>query len=120
MEEEGIRFAGIINKEGKLVAGGFKPGIRPHEKDKEKFKRFLQRVIEISLRTEHEESLGKLNYIAARRDKLVLISFPFPVTQNILLISAEPTVDIENLSERITRIFNDSKLFSAWDMKATS
>ncbi len=117
MDEEGVRFCGIVNKNGSLVAGGFKPGIDRLEKDKEKFHIFLKRVIEISLRREHEETLGKLNYVACRSDKVVLISFPFPVTDCILLVSAKPTVNLEKLAQRITRIFGGSKLFSAWDMK---
>lgn len=120
MEEEGVRFCGLVDKSGNLVAGGFKKGINRLEKDGEKFKKFLERVIEISLRKEHEETLGKLNYVACRRDKVVLISFPFPVSNHILLISAEPTVNLEKLSQKISRIFGGSDLFSAWDMKSSS
>ena len=120
LEEEGVRFAGIINESGMLVAGGFKPGVSPLEKDKEKFKKFLERVIEISLRKEHIGTLGELNYVACRRDKVVLISFPFPISRHLLLISAEPNVSIEKLADKISKIFGGSKLFSEWDMKATT
>lgn len=120
MKEEGIRFAGIIDEHGKLLAGGFKPGVSPLEKDKEKFDRFMDRVIEISLRSEHEGTLGKLNYVACRRDKVILISFPFPISRHLLLISAEPNVNIEKLATKICTIFGGSKLFSEWDMTATT
>ena len=120
MEEDGIRFAGIIDEKGKLLAGGFKPGISPLEKDKEKFKRFLDRVIEISLRTENEGALGKLNYVACRRNKVVLISFPFPISRNLLLVSAETNVNIEKLATKICTVFGGSKLFSEWDMKTSN
>ncbi len=120
MEEEGVRFAGIIDESGKLLAGGFKPGVSPLEKDKEKFNRFLDRVIEISLRHEHNGTLGELNYVACRRDKVVLVSFPFPISKHLLLVSAEPNVSIEKLAEKICKIFGDSKLFSEWDMKTSN
>ena len=120
MEEEGIRFAGIINEQGKLLAGGFKPGISPLEKNEEKFKRFMDRVIGISLRSAHENTLGKLNYVACRRNKVVLLSFPFPISRHLLLISAEPTVNIEKLAEKVCSIFGGSKLFSEWDMKTSA
>lgn len=120
MEEEGVRFAGIIDESGKLVAGGFKPGVSPLEKDKEKFNKFLDRVIEISLRREQKESLGELNYVACRRDKVVLVSFPFPISRHLLLISAEPNVSIEKLADKICKIFGGSKLFSEWDMTASN
>lgn len=117
LEEEGVRYAGLLNEHGTIIAGGFKDGIVKLEKDQAKFKNFIDRVIEISLRTEHEETLGKLNYISCRRDKIILLSFPFPVSRNVLLISAEPTVNIEKLAKRVAQIFGDSNLFSAWDMK---
>ncbi len=120
MEEEGVRFAGIIDESRKLLAGGFKPGVSPLEKDKEKFNRFLDRVIEISLRHEHKGTLGELNYVACRRDKVVLVSFPFPISKHLLLVSAEPNVSIEKLAEKICKIFGDSKLFSEWDMKTSN
>jgi hypothetical protein len=120
MEEDGVRFVGILNDKGKLLAGGFKPGITPLEKDEEKFKRFMERVIEISLRREYEDSLGKLNYVACRRDKVVLVSFPFPVSRHILLVSAQTSIHIEKLSEKVCRIFGGAKLFSEWDMKSST
>lgn len=117
MDEDGVRFCGLVNKDGNLVAGGFKRGVERLEKDKEKFRQFLVRIIEISLRKDHEDTLGKLNYVACRRNKVVLISFPFPVSDHILLVSAEPSIDIEDLAKNVCRIFSDSNLFSAWDMK---
>lgn len=120
LEEEGVRFAGILDSSGKLIAGGFKPGVAPLEKDNEKFKRFLDRVITISLRKENEDTLGKLNYVACRRDNIVLISFPFPISQHILLISAETYTNLETLASKITRIFGGADLFSEWDMKSSN
>jgi hypothetical protein len=120
MEEKGVRFAGIIDESGKLLAGGFKPGVSPLEKDKEKFNQFMDRVIEISLRQEHKGTLGELNYVACRRDKVVLVSFPFPISRHLLLVSAEPNVNIEKLADKICNIFGDSKLFSEWDMKSSN
>lgn len=110
LEVEGVRFAGIINENGKMLAGGFKHGIAPFEKDEGKFKQFLKRVIEISLWTEEDKALGDLNYIVSRRDKVVLISFPFPASKNILLVSAEPHTDIDDLAKKVTDVFDDSSL----------
>jgi len=38
LDYDEIRFAGLINKMGRLVAGGFKPGISPLEDDAERKK----------------------------------------------------------------------------------
>ena len=107
MQEPEIRFAGIVDQDGNLVSGGFKEGISPHEGDETRLQNFLEFVSKASIRKEYDQSLGPINYLAARRDKAVLVSFPFPITQILLLISAEPTVNIENLARRVVEIFTD-------------
>ena len=117
LEIEGVRYCGLVTKDARQVAGGYKRGVKRLEKDQEEFDNFLRRVIEITLHKEPEETLGELNYVCARRDHVVLISFPFPVSDHILLVSAEPQVNIEELAKQISRIFGDSTIFSEWDMK---
>ncbi|MDC4231207.1 MAG: hypothetical protein M8319_02640 [Nitrosopumilus sp.] len=107
LDESEIRFAGIVDKDGKLIAGGFKKGLTPYEGDETRLQSFLEFVSKASIRKEYDESLGPINYLAARRDKAVLVSFPFPITQILLLISAEPTANIEVLAKRVIEIFTD-------------
>ena len=106
LAESDIRFAGILNDEGTLISGGFKEGLVPLEKDEDKLKSFMEFVSKASIRKEFDQSLGPINYLAARRDKAVLVSFPFPITKIVLLISAEPTVDIEKLAQKVVEIFS--------------
>jgi len=106
LEENEIRFAGIINSEGILVSGGFKKGITPLEEDETRLKSFMEFVSKVSIRKEYDQSLGPINYLAARRDKAVLVSFPFPVSKIVLLISANPSVDIEKLAKKAVDIFS--------------
>jgi len=109
LNEPEIRFAGIINKNGELVLGGFKEGLIPYENDETKLQAFFNFVSKASIRKEFDESLGPLNYIAARRDKAVLVSFPFPISQILLLISAEPSINIETLAKKVVGIFTNVK-----------
>ena len=108
INEKEIRFAGIIDENGKLIAGGFKDGLSPLENNENKLDDFMEFASRVSLRKEFDKTLGPINYLAARRDKLVLVSFPFPVSRFVLLISAEPTVDIESLAKRVVSIFSDA------------
>jgi len=105
LDEKEIRFAGIINEDGKLISGGFKKGLTPLEDDETKLQSFMEFVSKVSIIKDFDESLGPINYLAARRDKAVLVSFPFPVSKILLLISAEPTADIENLATKVVDIF---------------
>ena len=109
LKEEEIRFAGIVDKDGQLIAGGFKEGLTPYEGDETRLQSFLEFVSKASIRKEYDESLGPINYLAARRDKAVLVSFPFPISKILLLISAEPTANIESLAKKIVQIFTDVK-----------
>ena len=109
LEEEEIRFAGIINEDGNLVSGGFKKEIVPLEDDEAKLKSFMEFVSKVSIRKEFDKTLGPINYLAARRDKAVLVSFPFPVSKFVLLISANPSVDIEKLATKVVDIFSGVK-----------
>ena len=114
--ENGVRFSAIINQEGKKIAGGFRDGVIPLEGDEQKLEEFYKFAVKLSLRTDElTNSLGALNYIASRRDKVILISFPFPVSTNILLISAEPGLDIEKLASKIVKIFSDEPLGTTID-----
>lgn len=106
LQEDEVRFAGIINDQGILISGGFKKGLVPLEGDETKLKSFMEFVSKISIRTEFDESLGPINYLAARRDKAVLVSFPFPVSKIVLLISANPSVEIEKLAKKVVDIFS--------------
>ena len=107
LDDAEIRFAGIVDKNGKLIIGGFKEGLTPYEGDETKLQSFFDFVSKASIRKEFDESLGPINYLAARRDKAVLVSFPFPVTQILLLISAEPTAHIEDLAKKVVGIFTN-------------
>ncbi|NDB51160.1 MAG: hypothetical protein EB161_03205 [Nitrosopumilaceae archaeon] len=108
INEKEIRFAGIIDESGKLIAGGFKEGLSPLENNENKLDDFMEFASRVSLRKEFDKTLGPINYLAARRDRLVLISFPFPISRFVLLISAEPTVDIEKLAKQVVTTFSVS------------
>ena len=107
LKEAEIRFAGIVDSKGDLIAGGFKEGLVPYEGDETKLHSFFEFVSKFSIRKEFDQSLGPINYLAARRDKAVLVSFPFPISQILLLISAEPSANIENLAKKVVKIFTN-------------
>ena len=66
----------------------------------------MEFVSKASIRKEFDQSLGPINYLAARRDKAVLISFPFPISKIVLLISAESSANIDDLATKVVEIFS--------------
>jgi hypothetical protein len=96
-----IRFAGIVSEMGKLIAGGFKKGIVPLEDDSERQKLFMELALRVATRREFDSSMGRVKYSAARREKVVMMSFP--LKNCILMVVAEPQVNIDRLAYRIIK-----------------
>lgn len=107
--EHDIRFAGILDEYGKLVAGGFKDGLIPLEDDRKRLSQFMEFISQISLRHELDKELGPINYLAARREKIILISFPFPIAKMTLLVSADKALDIEGLASHVIDVFSSEQ-----------
>ena len=102
LDYDEIRFAGLINNMGRLVAGGFKAGISPLEDDAERNKMYMELALRVSMRKDFDYSLGPVKYAASRREKVVMLSFP--MNSNVLLVSAEPNVDIDKTTNKIIKL----------------
>ncbi len=103
LQEDDIRFAGIINRMGKLLAGGFKDEITPLNDETQKRVMCMEVALRTATRRDFDEPLGEVDFAAAKRKKVVMMSFPF--SKNILLISAEPDVNIDKTATKIMKIW---------------
>ena len=66
-----IRFCGVINRFGHLVAGGFKNGIKPLESDEKRRMSYMQMILDINMRKEHDDTLGQLNILLLKGARLL-------------------------------------------------
>lgn len=103
LHTQGIRFVGVIDQMGRLVAGGFKYGVKPLTDDEQRRILFMQLVLEVNMRCELDDVLGPFKYIAAKRGKVVKITIP--LNKKILVISAEPNTDVEEITNKALEIF---------------
>jgi len=103
LKEPEVRFAGIIDKMGNLIAGGTKDGIKPLEDETERRKMFMEVALRVTTRSDFDHSLGEVEYSASRRKKVVVLSFP--LGKKILLISTDKNVDIDKAASKIMKIF---------------
>lgn len=99
MTEKEIRYAGFVSMGGKLLHGQFRKDVIPFENDEEQRKIFRELALRISTRKKFDYSMGAVKYSASRREKLVMMSFP--LKNMILLITAEPNVNIDRLAYKI-------------------
>ena len=102
LKEPEIIFAGLINPMGHLVAGGMKAGMNPLEDDADMRKLYMELILRVSTRQEFDQSLGEVEYSASRRKKAVVMSFP--IDNKVLLVSANPDVDIDITAKKIKKI----------------
>ena len=102
ISEKEIRFVGFVNLQGDLVKGRFREDVVPFENDEEQQRVFRELALRISTRKKFDYSMGAVKYSASRREKLVMMSFP--LKDMILLITAEPNVNIDRLAYKIIQI----------------
>lgn len=97
-----IRFAGMINENGRLVAGGMRPGFKSLEDSRDDEMLYMELVLRARMRKEFDKVLGPVKFAMSYRDKLIIMSFP--VNDNILLISVEKDIDFSKLPFKILDI----------------
>lgn len=102
LNEPEIRFAGLINPMGNLVAGGMKKGLKPLEDDADMRKLYMELILRVSTRQEFDKTLGVVDYSASRREKAVVMSFP--IGNTVLLVSANTSVNIDETAKKIKKI----------------
>ena len=99
LSEPEIRFCGLINSDGQLVAGDFKDGIIPFETDKRRRQIFQELVHRVANRKGFDASLGRVKYSSSRRENVVMMSFP--IGRHVIMIVAEPSINIDRLAWKI-------------------
>lgn len=103
LNDDQIRFAGVINKMGNLIAGGFKKGVKPFQNDAKQRMLYMQMVLEISMRREFDLDLGDVNYTASSRNRALMITVP--IEDKIVLVSSVPDASTKRIVEKINKVF---------------
>ena len=90
-----IRFVGLINDKGHLVAGGMIEGKKTLEDTKKDEMLYMELALRVRMRQEFDSELGPVRFAMSYRDRVVVMSFP--IGREILLISAERDVNFAKL-----------------------
>ena len=99
-----IRFAGVINERGRLVAGGMKENVEPLENEKDDEMIFMELALRVKMRKEFDRQLGSVNFAMASRERALAISIP--IKEDILYVVAEPDADYGSLPKSLLKIIN--------------
>jgi len=101
-----IRFVGIINERGKLLAGGLREGLKSLEDQKDDEMLFMELALRVRMRKEFDKQLGPVKFAMSFREKVIVMSFPLP-DSNILYVSADTGLDYGKIPPKILEITRD-------------
>ena len=95
-----IRFVGVINERGKLLAGGLRKGLDSLEDPKDDEMLFTEVALRARMRKEFDVQLGPVKFAMSVRDKVVIMSFPLS-DRDILYVSANNDIDYGKIPQLI-------------------
>jgi len=99
VSEPEIRFCGLIDSSGQLIAGDLDSKIIPLENDQRRKQMYQELAHRVANRKGFDANLGRVKYSSSRREKVVMMSFP--IGKYIIMVIAEPSVNIDRLGWKI-------------------
>jgi hypothetical protein len=86
-----IRYAGVIDDTGLLIAGGMRKGIDSVVDQTNEELYLAQTALRKSMRQRFDDSMGKARFAYVEREKISIITYY--MNKKILLVTLEPNVD---------------------------
>ena len=99
-----IRFVGVINERGRLVAGGMRDNVEPLESEKDDEMIFMELALRVKMRKEFDKQLGSVNFALASRERALLVSVI--IDDDILYVVSEPDTNCCSLPKKILDIIH--------------
>ena len=97
-----VRFAGVINSRGRLVAGGMVSSKNRLGDRKRDEMLYMELALRVKMRSEFDDDLGKVRCSMSFREKLIVISFP--MKNDILMVSMERKTQFEKIAFNILKL----------------
>ena len=97
-----VRFAGVINSKGRLIAGGMAPSKKRLGDRKRDEMLYMELALRVKMRREFDDDLGKVEFSMSFREKLIVMSFP--IKDDVLMVSLERKTQFENTAFSILKL----------------
>lgn len=98
-----LRFAGVIDRMGKLVSGGMRDGLAPLESIKDMDRLYVEFALRNAMRHEFDSEFGRTRYTMSERERIKIGTFPLQ-GDNFLLISIERTAEHDRIISRVLEL----------------
>lgn len=106
LSHRGVRFVGVINYLGNLIAGGFKKGITPMGNENTRRMMYMQLRLDLSMRQEYDELFGPVDYVVSKRSRITKISMP--VNKHMIILIIKNGINHESVIKKTNSIFQSS------------
>ena len=97
-----VRFAGVINSKGRLIAGGMAPSKKRLGDRKRDEMLYMELALRVKMRREFDDDLGKVQFSMSFREKLIVMSYP--IKDDVLMVSLERKTQFEKIAFSILKL----------------
>ena len=97
-----VRFAGVINSKGRLIAGGMISSKKRLGDRKRDEMLYMELALRVKMRREFDDDLGSVKFSMSFREKLIVMSFP--MENDVLMVSMERKTRFENVAFEILKL----------------
>ena len=106
LEYNGVKFVGVINYLGNLIAGGFKKEITPMGNENVRQMMYMQLTLDLTMRKDYDELFGPVDYVVSKRGKITKISIP--IKKYMIMLIINKSIKYESLIKKTSNIFKSS------------
>ena len=97
-----VRFAGVINSKGRLVAGGMVSSKKRLGDRKDDEMLYMELALRVKMRSEFDDDLGKVKFSLSFREKLIVMSFP--MKNDVLFVSLDKKTSFDKIPFKILKL----------------
>ena len=97
-----VRFAGVVNSKGRLVAGGMVTSKKRLGDRKNDEMLYMELALRVKMRSEFDDDLGKVKFSLSFREKLIVMSFP--IEKDVLFVSMDKKMSFDKIPFKILKL----------------
>ena len=99
LENDDVKFVGVINNLGNLTAGGFSKKMKPVGSEQTWKMMYMQLKLDIEMRKDYDELFGPVSYVISKRRDVEKMSIP--VGSYMILVITKLNFEIAKIEEII-------------------
>lgn len=92
-----VRYAGVLDDTGRVIAGGMRKGISSLEPASEDLRLMANLTIQIGTDKTWDQYFGKIQYTLVKREKVTMLLFG--IGRELLLITTQPDFDLDQIAQ---------------------